>query len=70
MDTLFSMALQCQVKDAFSATQDKSESIEVEALTIVCAGELSPLLNIVSFVHNFAANFLLSFLLLSNYPIV
>jgi len=55
VDTLFSMALQCEVKDAFSATQDKSESMKVEALTIVCAGELS------SFVHNFAANFFLSF---------
>ena len=32
MDTLFSMALQCQVKDAFSATQDKSEAIKVQAL--------------------------------------
>ena len=41
MDTLFSMALQCQVKDAFSATQDKSEAIKVQALITVCAVEWS-----------------------------
>ena len=35
VDTLFSMALQCQVKEAFSATQDKSEAMKVDALTTV-----------------------------------
>ena len=44
MDTLFSMALQCQVKDAFSATQDKSEAMKVQALTTVCAGEWSSII--------------------------
>ena len=48
MDTLFSMALQCQVKDAFSATQDKSEAMKVQALITVCAVEWSCMLNILS----------------------
>ena len=48
MDTLFSMALQCQVKDAFSATQDKSEAMKVQALITVCAVEWSSMLNILS----------------------
>ena len=54
MDTLFSMALQCQVKDAFSATQNKSEAMKVHS---VCAGEWSSMLNIVSCVHNFFSLF-------------
>ena len=48
MVTLFSTALQCQVKDAFSVTQDKSGLKKVKALTTVCAGERSSMLNIVS----------------------
>lgn len=32
VDTLFWMALQCQVKDALSATQYKSEAMKVQAL--------------------------------------
>ena len=36
METLFSMTLQCQAKDAFSATQDKSEAMKVQTLTTVC----------------------------------
>ena len=66
MDTLFSTALQCQVKDAFSATQDKSEAMKVQALRnycwcrrVVIHVEYS-----VSCVHNFVANFL------SFFPIV
>ena len=35
MGTLFSMALPCQVQDAFSATQDKSEAMKVHALATV-----------------------------------
>ena len=59
MDT-FSMALQCQVKDAFSVIQDKSEAMKVEALTTVCAGEWWCMLNnySVSCIHNFVAKFL------------
>ena len=48
MDTIFSVALQCQVKDAFSATQDKSEPMKVQALITVFAGEWSSMLNILS----------------------
>ena len=72
MDNLFSMALQCQVKDAFSATQDKSQAMKVKALTTVCTGERSSMLNIVScdsYVHNFVAIFFL-FFPLSNYQIL
>ena len=63
------MALQCQVKDAFSTTQNKSEAMKVQALTTVCAGEWSSMLNIVSCVNNFAA---ISFFFfpLSNYLIL
>ena len=50
VDTLFSMALQCQVKDAFSATQDKSDVKKVQALITVCAVEWSSMLNILSLV--------------------
>ena len=45
MDTLFSMALQYQAKDTLSATQHKSEAMKVQALSTVCAGEWSSLLN-------------------------
>ena len=48
MDALFSMALQYQVQDAFSATQDKSEAMKVQAVTYVCAGEWSSTWNILS----------------------
>ena len=40
------MALQCQVKDSFSTTQDKSEVMKVQALITICAVELSFMLNI------------------------
>ena len=39
MGTLFSMALQSQVQDAFSATQDKSEAMKVQALPTVCVAK-------------------------------
>ena len=48
MDTIVSMALQCQVKDAFSATQGKSEAVKVQALITVCTGEWSSMLYILS----------------------
>ena len=48
MDTLFSMALQCQVKDAFSATHDKSEAMKEQVLIAVWAVEWSSMLNILS----------------------
>ena len=38
---IFSMALQFQAKEEFSATQDKSEAVKVQALTTACAGEWS-----------------------------
>ena len=38
-DILFLMALQCQVQDAFSAIQDKSEAMKVQALTTVCVAK-------------------------------
>ena len=66
MDTLFSTALQCQVKDAFSATQDKSEVMKVQALRdyCLCRRVVIHVEYSVSCVHNFAANFL------SLFPIV
>ena len=70
MDTLVSRALQCQVKDAFSATQDKSETMNVQALTIVCAGEWSSLMNIRTLASIILWPIFFLFVPLSNYLIL
>ena len=38
MGTLYKVALQCQVQD-FSATQDKSEAMKVQAVITVCVAK-------------------------------
>ena len=48
VDTIFSMALQCQAEDAFSAMKDKCKVVKVQALTTACAGEWLSMLNILA----------------------
>ena len=65
VDTLFSMALQCQVKEAFSATQDKSEAMKVQAFNYcLCRRVVVHVEYYVSCLHSFTATFF------SHFPIV
>ena len=70
MDTIVSMALQCQVKDAFSATQGKSEAVKVQALITIYTGEWSSMLNILSLPSIISRPIFFPFFPLSNYLIL